>query len=182
MTPSAIPNPNNAPDDDIRDNESIESAAAQRTDNLNRKRTYDVYQDLDVTLGRELNHAFALHAMNVVASSDKVSNVLIGHMKDVDAQIVKHADVAMDGLWTDVVDPVTRGAGNALAGQAPVNSQLASTASLDTVFGNLTAQYGEMVSQVVGLAKAVMQTQSDTTKTLSELVIVLKSSTAKTGN
>jgi hypothetical protein len=41
-----------------------------------------------------------------------------------------------------------------MAGQAPVNSQLASTASIDTVFTNLTAQVGELVTAVIGLANS----------------------------
>ena len=155
-----------------------EDSSDQGIRNLNRKRTYDVYQDLDTSLGRELNHAFAVHALNIIGNSDKLSNALIGHIKDVDAQIVKHADVAMDGLWTDELNPVARGAGGAMWGQAPVNSQLAGTASLDTVFGNLTAQYGQLVTQVVGLANAVMKAQSDTTKTLADLVVVLKGGTS----
>ena len=50
---------------------------------------------------------------------------------------------------------VVRGAGDVMAGQAPVNSQLSSTASLDTVFTNITSQTGELIAGVIGLANSV---------------------------
>ena len=153
---------------------AAEASDSQGVRNLNRKRTYDVYQDLDTGLARKLDSAFATHFANVVDTGNKLSNALLTHIANVNAQTVKHADVAMDGLWTDELNPVARGAGGAMWGQAPVNSQLASTASIDAVFGNITAQYGELVTQVVGLSKSVMANQQQTTATLAEVVAVLK--------
>lgn len=109
----------------------------------NRKRTYDVYQDLDVSQARRLDAIFAQHLANTVDTANMIGK-----------QAVKHADVAADALWTDELNPVTRGAGNDLTGQAGVNASLASTASLNTVFTNLTAQLGELVTAVVGLANS----------------------------
>jgi hypothetical protein len=62
--------------------------------------------------------------------------------------------VACDALWTDELNPVTRGEGNVITGQAGVNNQAASTATIDTVFTNLTAQVGELVTAVIGLANS----------------------------
>lgn len=157
---------------------AAEQSDSQGVRNLNRKRTYDAYQDLDLSLARKLDNAFAIHALNVVDSGKQLNTHLVSNLAAIHAQVLKHADVAMDGLWTDELNPVARGAGGAMWGQAPVNSQLASTASLDTVFGNITAQYGEMVTQVVGLAKAVMANQNSTTQALNEILVCLKSKTA----
>ena len=108
---------------------------------MNKKRTYDVYQDLDIAQARKLDNIFATHLANTVNTADMISK-----------QAIRHADVAADALWTDELNPVVRGAGDVLAGQAPVNSQGMSTASLDTVFTNITAQNGELVTAVIGLA------------------------------
>ena len=110
---------------------------------MNKKRTYDVYQDLDIAQARKLDNIFATHLANTVNTADMISK-----------QAIRHADVAADALWTDELNPVVRGAGDVLAGQAPVNSQGMSTASLDTVFTNITAQNGELVTAVIGLANS----------------------------
>jgi hypothetical protein len=110
---------------------------------MNKKRTYDVYQDLDIAQARKLDNIFATHLANTVNTADMISK-----------QAIRHSDVAADALWTDELNPVVRGAGDVLAGQAPVNSQGMSTASLDTVFTNITAQNGELVTAVIGLANS----------------------------
>lgn len=84
----------------------------------NAKRTYDAYQDLDLVLARRSQLQFdqlqnvALQALqNSVETSNMVAK-----------QAVRHADVAADALWTDELNPVTRGAGsNLTAGAVPAN-------------------------------------------------------------
>lgn len=110
---------------------------------MNKKRTADLYQDLDISQARRLDAIFSTHLANTVNTADMISK-----------QAIRHSDVAADALWTDELNPVVRGAGDVMAGQAPVNSQLSSTASLDSVFTNLTAQVGEMVTAIVGLANS----------------------------
>lgn len=139
-------------------NDSLRNAAEQ-TDSqtaweVNRKRTYDVYQDLDIQAARQRQSEIA--QLNNVALQALQNSVETANM--VGKQAVKHADVAADALWTDELNPVVRGAGDALAGQAPVNDSLASTASLMTAMNNLTLQFtgamGEMVTAIVGLANS----------------------------
>ena len=136
--------------EDFENNSQVnaaESTEAQGMRNLNRKRTYDLYQDLDVSLARKLDAAYAQHFSNTVSSADMVAK-----------QAIRHADVAADALWTDELNPVTRAAGNDITGQAPVNDALASTASIMTTMNNLTLQFtgamGEMVTAIVGLANS----------------------------
>ena len=129
--------------------------AGEQTDSqtaweVNRKRTYDVYQDFDVQAVRQFhNTAAKLDNISIQALQNAVETANM-----VGKQAIKHADVAADALWTDELNPVTKGAGNVLTGQAPVNSQLSSTASIDTVFNNLTVQLGELVTAVIGLANS----------------------------
>ena len=132
--------------EDFENNSQVNASAL--SDSLfghqsNRKRTYDLYQDIDASQARKLDAIFAQHLANTVDTANMIGK-----------QAVKHADVAADALWTDELNPVTRGAGNDLTGQAGVNAALASTASLNTVFNNLTAQLGEMVTAIVGLANS----------------------------
>lgn len=126
---------------------SAETTESQGMRNLNRKRTYDLYQDLDVARTRQLDTIFATHLAETLASSRSTADMAA-------KQAIKHADVAADGLWTDELNPTMHGAEAVMAGQAPVNSQLASTASLDTAFTNLTAQNGELVTAIIGLANS----------------------------
>jgi len=84
----------------------------------NAKRTYDAYHDLDLVLARRSQLQFdqlqnvALQALqNSVETSNMVAK-----------QAVRHADVAADALWTDELNPVTRGTGsNLTAGAVPAN-------------------------------------------------------------
>lgn len=127
-----------------------EQSDSQTAWEVNRKRTYDAYQDFDVQAIRGQHRmADKLDQISLQALQNAVETANM-----VGKQAIKHADVAADALWTDELNPVTRGVGNIETGQAPVNSQLASTASLDTVFTNLTAQVGEMVTAIVGLANS----------------------------
>lgn len=138
--------------------------AGEQTDSqtaweVNRKRTYDVYQDFDVQAVRSYHkHADKLDTLAIQAMQNSIetSNMVA-------KQAIRHADVAADALWTDELNPTMHGAEAVMAGQAPVNSQLASTVSLDTAFTNITSQVigqmGDLVTQIVGLANAVMQNQ-----------------------
>lgn len=136
-----------------------ERNAGEQTDSqtaweVNRKRTYDVYQDFDVQAVRAYHsHNAKLDALSLQAMQNSIETAnMIGK------QAVKHADVAADALWTDELNPVTRAAGNDITGQAPVNDALASTASIMTTMNNLTLQFtgamGEIVTAIVGLANS----------------------------
>ncbi len=133
---------------------------------LNAKRTFDEYQDLALTSARRSQVSF--DQLNNVALQALQNSVDTANM--VSKQAVRHADVAADALWTDELNPVTRAAGNVLTGQAPVDAQLASTASLDTAFTNLTAQNGELVTAIIGLANSVAAQNTAVTAALAQLV------------
>jgi hypothetical protein len=143
-----------------------ERSDSQTAWEVNRKRTYDVYQDFDVQAVRAYHKnadkldTLALQAMqNAIETANMVGK-----------QAVRHADVAADALWTDELNPVMHGTEAVLAGQAPVNSQLASTASLDTVYMNLTAQNGELVTAIIGLANSVAAQNTAVTAALTQLI------------
>ena len=139
--------------EDFENNSQVnaaETTEAQGIRNINRKRTYDVYQDFDVQAQRSNQRTldrFEQLAFQAMQNSIETANM-------VGKQAIRHADVATDALWTDELNPTMHGAEAVMAGQAPVNTQLASTASIDTVFTNLTAQVGELVTAVIGLANS----------------------------
>jgi hypothetical protein len=166
--PDQVPDARDANQDFANDQDKM---AAEQTDSqtaweVNRKRTYDVYQDFDVQAVRHFhNNAAKLDALSIQAMQNAIETANM-----VGKQAVKHADVAADALWTDELNPVVRGAGDVLAGQSPVNSQLSSTASLDTVFTNLTAQNGELVAAVIGLANSTAAQNAAVTALLAQMV------------
>jgi|SRR5579872_516611 len=181
-----------------------EGSDSQAAWEVNRKRTYDLYQFQEVAeiieARKLLSSAFhqsqkdlaALNNLTIQALSNNLTTI---HKINTDAaeaavstraQVLKHADVAMDGLWTDQLNPVERGAGNVLNGQAPVNAQLAGTGSLDTVFTNLSAQNGQLIAGYVTLAQAlsqsnvnISQSQTAITAALAEIVAQLKGGAGK---
>ncbi|MBM3775598.1 MAG: hypothetical protein FJW37_10615 [Acidobacteria bacterium] len=78
----------------------------QRVTFANIKRTYDVYQDLDVQAARQalteqtrLNQIAAQALQNAVETANMVGK-----------QAVRHGDIAIDGQW----NPVQQGAGDTL--------------------------------------------------------------------
>ena len=88
----------------------------QRVTYANIKRTYDVYQDLDVQAARQ--SLIETTRLNQIASQALQNAVETANM--VGKQAIRHADVAADALWTDELNPVTRGAGsNITAGAYP---------------------------------------------------------------
>ena len=82
----------------------------QRVTFANIKRTYDVYQDLDVQAARQalteqtrLNQIAAQALQNAVETANMVGK-----------QAVRHSDIAIDGQW----NPVQQGAGDTLTARA----------------------------------------------------------------
>lgn len=148
---------------------ATERSDSQTAWDVNRKRTYDVYQQFDVESYRQ-SHRLAekLDNIAVQALQNSVETANLAGK-----QALRHADVAADALWTDELNPTMHGAEAVMAGQAPVNSQLSSTASLDAVYTNLTAQLGTMTTQVVGLAQAIMQSNVAITNTNAAMVALL---------
>lgn len=144
-----------------------ERNAAEQTDSqtaweVNRKRTYDVYQSFDIESFRQAQRlAEKLDNLAVQALQNSVETANM-----VGKQSIRHADVAADALWTDELNPTMHGAEAVMAGQAPVNSQLASTASIMDAFGNIT-------TQVVGLAQTIMQSNVAITNTNASMVALL---------
>lgn len=151
-----------------------ERNAAEQTDSqtaweVNRKRTYDEYQDIALTSARRSQVNF--DQLNNVALQALTNSVETANM--IGKQAVKHADVAADALWTDELNPVVRGAGDVLAGQSPVNSQLSSTASLDVVFNNLSAQLGTLITGYVTQAQSLAQSNVAITNANAAMVALL---------
>ncbi len=82
----------------------------QRVTFANIKRTYDVYQDLDVQAARQalteqtrLNQIAAQALQNAVETANMVGK-----------QAVRHSDIAIDGQW----NPIQQGAGDTLTARA----------------------------------------------------------------
>ncbi len=71
----------------------------------NAKRTYDAYQDLDLVAARRAQLQYDQLqnvALQALQNSVETSNIVA-------KQAIRHADVAADALWTDELNPVTRG-------------------------------------------------------------------------
>ncbi len=168
--------------------------AGEQTDSqtaweVNRKRTYDAYQHPDLEGIRNAQRLFEATAsqsrtelaainnvtlqalQNAVKVSDKIHIDAANDVVSERAASRKVADMAADGMWTDQMNPVTRGAGADLTGQAPVNASLASTASLDTVYMNLTAQNGQLIGGFISM-----------TNTLAETVALMAQLVSNSGN
>jgi transcription elongation GreA/GreB family factor len=82
----------------------------QRVTFANIKRTYDVYQDLDIQAARQalieqtrLNQIASQALQNAVETANLVSK-----------QAVRHGDIAIDGQW----NPIQAGAGDSLTARA----------------------------------------------------------------
>jgi len=162
----------------------------------NRKRTYDAYQHPDLEGIRQNQRIFEQSAATLQSNLGALNNLTIQALQNgikvsdkihIDAanDVVseraasrKVADMAADGMWTDQMNPVTRGAGNDITGQAPVNDALGSTASIMTTMNNLTLQFtgamGEMVTAIVGLANS----QAAQNLALAQLIQNAKQGTA----
>lgn len=155
--------------------------AGEQTDSqtaweVNRKRTYDAYQHPDLEGIRNAQRLFEATAaqsrtelaainnvtlqalQNAVKVSDKIHIDAANDVVSERSAARKVADMAADGMWTDQMNPISRGAGNDLTGQAPVNAALASTASLDAVYLNLTAQNGQLIAGYISMANSLAET------------------------
>lgn len=90
----------------------------QRVTYANIKRTYDVYQDLDIQAARQA--LTEQTRLNQIASQALQNAVETANM--VGKQSIRHADIAADALWTDELNPVVRASGaNIAAGSVPAN-------------------------------------------------------------
>ncbi len=142
----------------------------QRVTYANIKRTYDVYQDLDIQAARQslveqtrLNHIASQALQNAVETANMVAK-----------QSIRHADVAADALWTDQLDPVSRGAGsNLTAGAVPANRATDVSAAGVAVDGQTVA---------AAVAKQVDATITPVLATLQQIVEVLATATTSIAN
>lgn len=136
----------------------------------NSKRTYDAYQDLDLVLARRSQLQF-----------DQIQNIALQALQNsvetanmVAKQAVRHADVAADALWTDELNPVTRGSGaNLTAGAVPANR----ATDVSAAGVGVDAQ-----SVAAAVAKQVDATITPVLATLQQIVQALTTATTSIAN
>ena len=142
----------------------------QRVTYANIKRTYDVYQDLDIQAARQ--SMVEQTRLNQIASQALQNAVETANM--VGKQAIRHADVAADALWTDELNPVTRGAGsNLTAGAVPANR------ATDVSAAGVGADAQAVAAAV---AKQVDATITPVLATLQQIVQALATATTAIGN
>ena len=138
----------------------------------NAKRTYDAYQDLDLVLARRSQLQFdqlqnvALQALqNSVETSNMVAK-----------QAIRHADVAADALWTDELNPVTRGAGsNLTAGAVPANRATDVSAAgvgvdAQAVAAAVAKQVDATITPVLATLQQIVQALATATTSIANVV------------
>ena len=138
----------------------------------NTKRTYDAYQDLDLLIARRSQLQFdqiqnvALQALqNAVETSNMVAK-----------QAVRHADVAADALWTDELNPVTRGSGaNLTAGAVPANRATDVSAAgvgvdAQAVAAAVAKQVDATITPVLATLQQVVQALATATTSIANVV------------
>jgi len=138
----------------------------------NAKRTYDAYQDLDLVLARRSQLQFdqlqnvALQALqNSVETSNMVAK-----------QAVRHADVAADALWTDELNPVTRGTGsNLTAGAVPANRATDVSAAgvgvdAQAVAAAVAKQVDATITPVLATLQQIVQALATATTSIANVV------------
>ena len=136
----------------------------------NTKRTYDAYQDLDLLIARRSQLQF-----------DQIQNVALQALQNsvetanmVAKQAIRHADVAADALWTDELNPVTRGSGaNLTAGSVPANR----ATDVSAAGVGVDAQ-----SVAAAVAKQVDATITPVLATLQQIVQALTTATTSIAN
>jgi hypothetical protein len=136
----------------------------------NGKRTYDAYQDLDLVLARRSQLQF-----------DQIQNIALQALQNsvetanmVAKQAVRHADVAADALWTDELNPITRGSGaNLTAGAVPANR----ATDVSAAGVGVDAQ-----SVAAAVAKQVDATITPVLATLQQIVQALATATTSIAN
>lgn len=139
---------------------------------LNAKRTYDAYQDLDLVASRRSQLQFdqlqnvALQALqNSVETSNMVAK-----------QAIRHADVAADALWTDELNPVTRGAGsNLTAGAVPANRATDVSAAgvgvdAQAVSAAVAKQVDATITPVLATLQQIVQALATATTSIANVV------------
>ena len=138
----------------------------------NAKRTYDAYQDLDLASARRSQLQFdqlqnvALQALqNSVETSNMVAK-----------QAIRHADVAADALWTDELNPVSRGAGsNLTAGAVPANRATDVSAAgvgvdAQAVAAAVAKQVDATITPVLATLQQIVQTLATATTSIANVV------------
>ena len=142
----------------------------QRVTYANIKRTYDVYQDLDIQAARQ--SLVEQTRLNQIASQALQNAVETANM--VGKQAIRHSDVAADALWTDELNPVTRGSGaNLTAGAVPANRATDVSAAGVGVDAQAVA---------AALAKQVDATITPVLATLQQIVQALTTATTAIAN
>ncbi len=138
----------------------------------NAKRTYDAYQDLDLVAARRSQLQFdqlqnvALQALqNSVETSNMVAK-----------QAIRHADVAADALWTDELNPITRGAGSNL-GAGAVTANRATDVSAagvgvdaQTVAAAVAKQVDATITPVLAVLQQMVQALTTATTSIANVV------------
>ncbi len=138
----------------------------------NAKRTYDAYQDLDLATARRSQLQFdqlqnvALQALqNSVETSNMVAK-----------QAIRHADVAADALWTDELNPVSRGAGsNLTAGAVPANRATDVSAAgvgvdAQAVAAAVAKQVDATITPVLATLQQIVQALATATTSIANVV------------
>jgi hypothetical protein len=142
----------------------------QRVTYANIKRTYDVYQDLDIQAARQAQ--IEQSRLNQIASQALQNAVETANM--VAKQSIRHADVATDAQWTDQLNPVSRGAGsNLTAGAVPANR----AADVSAAGVSVDAQ-----AVAAAVAKQVDATVTPVLATLQQMIQALTTATTAIGN
>lgn len=144
----------------------------QRVTYANIKRTYDVYQDLDVQAARQ--SLVETTRLNQIASQALQNAVETANM--VGKQAIRHADVAADALWTDELNPITRGAGsNVGAGAVPANRATdvsAAGVSMDAqaVSAAVAKQIDATITPVLATLQQIVQSLASATTSIANVV------------
>jgi len=142
----------------------------QRVTYANIKRTYDVYQDLDIQVARQ--SLIETTRLNQIASQALQNAVETANM--VGKQSIRHADIAADALWTDELNPVMRASGaNLAAGAVPANRATDVSAAGVSVDAQAVA---------AAVAKQVDATITPVLATLQQIVQALATATTAIGN
>ena len=139
---------------------------------INAKRTYDAYQDLDLGIARRSQLQF-----------DQIQNVALQALQNsvetanmVAKQAIRHADVAADALWTDELNPVTRGAGsNLTAGAVPANratdvAAAGTGVAAETVAAAVAKQVDASITPVLATLQQIVQALATATTSIANVV------------
>ena len=144
----------------------------QRVTYANIKRTFDVYQDLDVQAARQA--LTEQSRQNQIASQALQNAVETANM--VGKQYLRHSDLAADSFW----NPVTAGAGmNLTAGAVPSNRTIdQETAVAGGAVANASAavasavakQVDATITPVLAVLQQVVQALTTATSTIANVV------------